>query len=401
MGKKEEISKDQPSSGIGNKISEFFNHLVAYGGFNYNQGELYTFNNPYTFIPLSCLAEMQIELEKLFGEEGLEIIEWLGRVDGRTACLILVKRYGINNKNIKRLLSAGTLTGLGKLELIKYSEKEEKNPGSDPPIARVISTNSPFAIYFKEKYGETKIPVDRYILGALLASDTAIVGKECYGKETKCIAKGDPYCEYIFEIGNYYRPKIIKKIIKVNPDKILEKICDTFLKRIKISKISFKSKNISFGDGKFLFNNIQGISIPMFVLVLYNELIKSYDKKKQKEILSKMAKKYINELKIEKNKKVLSKGELENIISGLEMFGFGHLEIYTYKKSTIILKNSKNNFAKEYYSLFGKQKEGVDLLLSKLIEEILTKTFNKIISVTEEKCISKKDKFCTFKINIK
>ena len=43
------------------KISEFFLHLVTYGGFNYQDGEIFTFNNPYTFIPLiarirPCLA---------------------------------------------------------------------------------------------------------------------------------------------------------------------------------------------------------------------------------------------------------------------------------------------------------------------------------------------------------
>jgi len=375
------------------KISEFFAHMIQYGIFNYKDGEITVFNNPYLFIPISALATIQYELNKVFPKEANTLIEWIGRVDGRTASNILVKRYGIDPKNIRRLLDAGTLTGLGKLDLKKVEEEE----------IIVTCINSPFAKYYKKKYGISKEPVDYYILGALVGSDIPITGREAVGKELFCIGKGDKYCEYQFLHGKYKRPSLIKKYLKKDPDKILNEISSKFIRRMKFSSVSFKFKDIKFGDGNFIFNNILGISIPAFAIILLNELLLNYDPKFRDEFFIKVSESYIEDLDIPLiNTSKFSSKQIQSIINNLSMFGFGSLKVRLIRNKKILFENFNNNYAKEYIEIFGYKKESSDILLCKLIEIILRRSLNRSLSCIEKSCISNKNNnFCLFEVNIK
>jgi len=87
-------------------------------------------------------------------------------------------------------------------ELVRLSEALFKAVGWGRLRILEYSSSDCFAIAIVEKSfecelaGKTNKPYSQFIRGALAGWFSEMTGKKCSAEETKCIAKGDPYCEF-------------------------------------------------------------------------------------------------------------------------------------------------------------------------------------------------------------
>jgi hypothetical protein len=103
---------------------------------------------------------------------------------------LLGKRLGITGEElIKKFLKAINVRGWGFWEIVNLDVKTGK--------CQLRAQNLFWGVYFKEK--GIKKYADTYFAGAIAGVIHGATGKKVKGKETKCIAMGDPYCEFIVE----------------------------------------------------------------------------------------------------------------------------------------------------------------------------------------------------------
>jgi predicted hydrocarbon binding protein len=137
------------------------------------------------------LSELQKEFERIIGPANKTIryntgrgttTEAVGQIQG---FIIKVMRIFSRKKIIKKLLEQFPERGYGVAELLDFDEKRM--------TARIAVRNS----YNAMGYGKTKEPVCHAVAGIFAGGGNVVFGisnMEC--RETKCIAKGDPHCEF-------------------------------------------------------------------------------------------------------------------------------------------------------------------------------------------------------------
>ena len=123
---------------------------------------------------------------KKFGTVSEAFLYYIGYEIGREAlkshCQILLSR---NLEELVRVSEAlFKAVGWGKLKILEYSDND--------CFAIAIVEDS----FECELAGKTNKPYSQLIRGALAGWFSEMVGKKCSAEETKCIAKGDPYCEF-------------------------------------------------------------------------------------------------------------------------------------------------------------------------------------------------------------
>ncbi|MFH1256813.1 MAG: 4-vinyl reductase [Candidatus Diapherotrites archaeon] len=115
--------------------------------------------------------------------------------------------YKFGRRNyIDTMKDIGTLSGWGNHQFLTYDA--EKLEGL------VRTPNSPVGEYYKNKVKE---PVDHIFRGLAAGVGSAILKKEMDWIETKCIGKGDPYCEMLFKLRENITSEERKKYINQLP----------------------------------------------------------------------------------------------------------------------------------------------------------------------------------------
>ena len=194
MAKKKEVVVDEKSDkkdneaksqvitpGKPGKISEFFNHLIAYGGFNFNDGVMLVWGDPSLFIPSKAFVNLFRNLENKMGAERThEIFYWLGKLYGKNCTLMLKDRFCISKSDIPNFVNGATQDGFGYMQ-IKYYDAEKAREGE------VRGTNSRFAIKYASLYGNTSNPLDYYIAGILAGGSEPLFDLFIDVKETDCM----------------------------------------------------------------------------------------------------------------------------------------------------------------------------------------------------------------------
>ncbi len=121
-----------------------------------------------------------------FGSVGEAFLYYIGYEVGREA---LRSHYEMSiSKNVEDLLKLNEALfkalGWGKLKVLKYSLED--------CFAIVTIENS-----FECELGRgAKKPYSQFIRGALAGWFSEVVKKKCTAEETRCLAKGDKYCEF-------------------------------------------------------------------------------------------------------------------------------------------------------------------------------------------------------------
>ena len=89
-----------------------------------------------------------------------------------------------DTETIDFMMTMGAQIGWGHFDLIDYDFKNRK--------LQIRVLNSAFA----EAYGDATEGVCHLINGELSGHAAVLIGRNCMGSETECLAKGDPHCVF-------------------------------------------------------------------------------------------------------------------------------------------------------------------------------------------------------------
>jgi predicted hydrocarbon binding protein len=171
----------------------FFEELLKIGRIKLEGGNIIIFNATDILLPTRVLIYLAKLLAKKYGsEESANILKELGRFQIKQAAVRYKKLLGIEKVEKRQLMEFGQrlmeLLGLG---ILKFSTPY-----------KIIIRNNPIAVEHSLMFGKSKEPVDFYLTGIVEEMCKAFWGKEFKVRESKCIACGDPSCEFeILPIG--------------------------------------------------------------------------------------------------------------------------------------------------------------------------------------------------------
>ncbi len=139
------------------------------------------------------MESFAVRLREKFGDGGLAFLFHEGVLTG----LSLVsgyKRWGIGNLKDALIINLLRVHALGRYrgELVKYSLTEQGKPEI------VIKAYDMWECETARKHGIRK-PSCHFERGVMTGIIKGYLGKDVVVRETKCIAVGDPYCEFITE----------------------------------------------------------------------------------------------------------------------------------------------------------------------------------------------------------
>lgn len=358
-------------------ISEFFDHLITYGGFSFGNGVMSVWGDPSLFITKNALTIYYHELKKALGQEADDIFYWLGHLYGKNSSIMLIKKFGFDRKKISDFINGATQDGFGYITVnkMKYS--------TNTFVAEVEGKNSNLSINYKKMFGKQKKPLDFYMAGILAGGAEPLFDMSIGIKEIKCIGKGDKKCVYsVKNIKSCEHFKFLDKL-EWNSNEIIKKTKVTGEKRT-ISFSFLGKKDIKFGDGSFILKGYKGFNMASYEHLILDKITLSLlGNKRFKEIKEKVAQAYINDTF---NSKIVSKtilmNNLKNLLEHLKIFGYGNLEIYRISGNNIIIKNENNPYAFDEKNLFGMIDNLSSDMICKLILFGIKKYFNKSAEVS-------------------
>lgn len=370
-----------------NKISEFFLHLMAYGGYNFDKGTMNFWGDPSIFIPIDAFLVLLKNIEDEFGDVLYKDLSyWLGYLYGKNSTLMLIKKFGANKKDINNFINGATQDGMGYLKIKEY-DKEKLT------YALITGDNSTLALHYKDKYGIQKNPVDYYISGMLAGGTEPLFDIFCEVTEKSCMACGDSQCLYYFKQIDKKKNFNFFKKISIKEEDIYSKTLSMALKR-KASFSFLKRKDIHMGDGQFLLQNNLGVNFSVYCFVILNKiLLEMAGNEKYLKILDNYSKECIVPIK-----KDLYKKNVSDILKSLSLFGYGQFDLKFSGSKRLLISIQNNPYPLDYTTLFGWSKQPVDNFLCSLLKNIFLLNSIKV-NVTEVKCRAKGDNECLFEIN--
>ena len=164
------------------------------------EGKVTMCNLPLTFTFTKSVYYTQKELEKTLGDKWKKIVYECGKIDGAVcnsnfAAMFhtdpdMIKLISDKSQGFNFCVTEYNRMGKGKLEAIK---------GDTEKFSFILRMYfSPIALAYLEHEKITE-PVCYHIAGLFVgAGNIFYPGIEAV--ETKCLAKGDPYCEFVIEI---------------------------------------------------------------------------------------------------------------------------------------------------------------------------------------------------------
>ena len=176
--------------------SKFFTHLIETGQFRIDEdGHAYLLNEFFFLLPPSILLKLQEILERELGYKKMKkIIMELGIFQTQMAIKRYIKIYNIVKINKGKIINFG----LNILKILGFGKIEIKKISYDKKIIELIIKSSTLPLEYKKMYKKkSKKPIDFFVCGLIKGSFSSIFEEEIEVKETKCIAMGDPYCEFI------------------------------------------------------------------------------------------------------------------------------------------------------------------------------------------------------------
>jgi len=125
------------------------------------------------------------EAYKRWGDDGRRMVEFLGTYGGRRSYSEWRRRFGLEGRE----LAEAALSVMVVLGWIERGEIVELDP--ERASARVKAWNS------FESGEPSDVPICHFLRGVLVGFFSEMFGEACFGREVACMAKGDPYCEFV------------------------------------------------------------------------------------------------------------------------------------------------------------------------------------------------------------
>jgi predicted hydrocarbon binding protein len=168
--------------------------LLAHKQLKFEEGYITLFDQNGLMVPVSTLVEIQKNLEKV-GKENLIYIG--AKKSGAVWIREIFRLYKMNT--IEEQANWGektfTLAGNGKMKVIKWNVKESSM------IYRVYESA------ISKEYGKSKHAVDQVPRGWFAGASCVFFNKNVDAIETKCLAKGDEFCEFVAQPKNKFNLK--------------------------------------------------------------------------------------------------------------------------------------------------------------------------------------------------
>jgi len=265
--KKRDFSDVKIKTSSPGKISEFFHHLIAYGGFNIKDGVMFVWVDPCFFVPIRAFSLLHNDLRKELGDnEADDLFYWLGRLNGMAGTVVLINKFGFNSRDLAKIMNSVTQDGFGYLTLKRFEGKGDKLSGE------IEGKNSTHALQYKELFGIQKAPVDQYIMGVMAGGSEILFDTGVKAREEKCMAKGDEFCQYNLYSTEKSGPFNFFSGTNLDEAKIFQSIKKLSMGR-KVSFKPFGRKNIKFGDGRFILRGNVGINISSYSLIILHKIL--------------------------------------------------------------------------------------------------------------------------------
>ena len=163
---------------------------------NIKDGEIKVWDIPMNIIPTFVLRDWQKQMINDFGyKKAFEKVYQATKTGSDEYNQNFIKKEGFRDKRqiINWQTRIVSMSGWGEIEIAKIDFEKDEYTAHFKEI--------PFA----KTYGKTTYPVDFLVCGFIAGGFSASLKKELECLETKCVAKGDPYCEFV--VG---KPELIK-----------------------------------------------------------------------------------------------------------------------------------------------------------------------------------------------
>ena len=171
-------------------MPEFFKKALFSRQLYYEKGRLIIAGRPGDLVPSDVMVFYTHEL--LNSAKGKKILYDSGYVQGKKALDIIKGKMGaIKTKLVKLGIETLSITGWGefKAKVIDLKKGYGVFHLYNPSVAEM----------YRNKYGVSKTPMDYYLAGLFGGAGSVLMGEKKKCIETKCVAKGDPYCEFVIK----------------------------------------------------------------------------------------------------------------------------------------------------------------------------------------------------------
>ncbi len=357
-------------------VSEFFNHMLAYGGFSVNDGVISVWGDPSVFTPLRAMVHIYDTLKQTT-DQADSIMYWLGRLYGKNSTLILMKKFGFDKKKLPDFVNGATQDGFGYMEIasMKYNNKHLD--------LQMTGERSHLAINYAKLRGKQKNPVDHYLCGILSGGAEPLFDDfpiECH--ETKCMAQGAKRCEYQMNTMAAPPKFAFFKKLPFKEDYIAKKTRSMALKR-KLNFSLFQRKNITFGDGSFILKGNQGFNMSVYEHIMLDKILLALLGQKKFSALKDEVARIIVEDTFDKtlHGAKMTAQNVTRMLQSLMSIGYGRLALARIAGNSCIIMSDNNSYMNDSREIFGGVNPlGVDLI-SKIVREGFKQYFGRDSSV--------------------
>ncbi len=166
-------------------VASFLKKIMILRQIDFSKGSFRIFDYYGIIIPMEVLIDLydNTKNKQLFFNAGY--------AQGEQGTNMYLNKFGIKReKVIYYAAETASVLGFGKPEIIKMDLKNKKF---------IIRLNKNlFAETYKKNQGVLKSAVDDYFAGIISGVCSTIFKTKLKCKETKCIAKGDSCCEFVY-----------------------------------------------------------------------------------------------------------------------------------------------------------------------------------------------------------
>jgi predicted hydrocarbon binding protein len=334
-------------------ISEFFYHMISYGGFSFEDGVMRVWGDPSLFTPAKSFVLYYRFLRDEIGKDADDLFYWIGRLYGRNSSVMLMKKFGFNPKKLPDFINGATQDGFGYIEVSPRFLISDKVVDGD-----ITGVNSTFALRYKDMFGPQKDPVDFYMLGLLTGGSEPLFNRPFDGVERRCMVQDGPDC--LYQVASAQSPPKFPFFarLKENEADIIEATRNMTMNRKSSFKILGK-KDISFGDGSFILKGYTGFNLASYAVAILDMFsLELLGKEKFSSVKDKVAESFVQETFDERLKsKLVGAAGVSKILEKLSLFGFGKMELVRIFGSEILIKNTNNPYASDMKDIFGRLDE--------------------------------------------
>lgn len=175
--------------------SPILQRVARFKAMEHKDGKFFIWNVPGLISQLYSVVYLQRNLEKECGlDKTMNALYSMGFFQAENGVKIINEKFGyaktISDK--KKLIEFNSgqaeMVGSGKMKLVRVDFQNN---------LFIIKMKSNIALEYKKFFGLQKNSVDHFVRGALSGLISPIIEKETLCIETKCVAMGNPFCEFV------------------------------------------------------------------------------------------------------------------------------------------------------------------------------------------------------------